>query len=117
MTGYPVSGGSARRFGFVVNVLPEKRAAYLELHRAVWPRVEEAMRENGIHNYSIFIVDDTLFGVYDYVGDDYEADMARVQADETSREWWTHTDPCQVPFGAAVAATGWREMEMAWHMD
>ncbi|MBP6685141.1 MAG: L-rhamnose mutarotase [Leucobacter sp.] len=116
MSGHPIQGGAARRFGFVVNVRPEKRAEYLELHRAVWPRVEAAMSENGMRNYSIFVIDDTLFGVYDYVGDDYDADMARVQADETSQEWWTYTGPCQVPFGD-TDATGWREMEMAWHMD
>ena len=105
------------RYAFVVNVLPEKREEYLELHRAVWPRVEQAMSENGIRNYSIFIIDDTLFGYYEYVGDDYEADMARVQADETSQEWWTHTNPCQVPFGTPPATGIWREMDLAWHMD
>lgn len=117
MSGYAVRDGAATRFGFVVNVRPEKRAEYLELHRAVWPRVEAAMHENGMRNYSIFIADDTLFGVYDYVGDDYERDMARVQADKTSQEWWAHTGPCQVPFGAVAGVTGWREMELAWHMD
>lgn len=105
------------RHAFVVRVVPEKREEYLELHRAVWPRVEEAMSENGIRNYSIYIIDDVLFGYYEYVGDDYEADMARVQADEVSQKWWTYTDPCQVPFGNAPDGVLWREMELAWHMD
>jgi L-rhamnose mutarotase len=105
------------RHGFVVGVRPEKREEYLELHRAVWPRVEQAMSEHNIRNYSIFIIDDVLFGTYEYVGEDYEADMARIQADPTSREWWTRTNPCQVPFGTAPAGTLWREMDLAWHMD
>jgi len=106
-----------KRFGFVVNVRPEKRAEYLELHRSVWPEVERAMAENGIRNYSIFIVDDTLFGYYEYVGDDYDADMARVQADPVSQQWWTRTDSCQIPFGDAPQTGIWREMDLAWHMD
>ena len=105
------------RHGFVVGVRPEKREEYLELHRAVWPRVEQAMTEGNIRNYSIFIIDDVLFGTYEYVGEDYDADMARIQADPTSREWWTRTNPCQVPFGTAPAGTLWREMDLAWHMD
>jgi len=105
------------RHGFVVRVRPEKREEYLELHRTVWPRVEEAMRENGIRNYSIFIIDDVLFGYYEYVGHDYEADLARIQRDETSQEWWTYTDPCQVPFGDAAGGSVWREMDLAWHME
>ena len=75
------------------------------------------MSENGIRNYSIFIIDDTLFGYYEYVGDDYDADMARVQADPVSQEWWTHTDPCQIAFGDAPRTGIWREMDLAWHMD
>ena len=58
-----------------------------------------------------------LFGTYEYVGEDYAADMARIQADPTSREWWTRTNPCQFPFGTAPAGTLWREMDLAWHMD
>ena len=105
------------RHGFVVGVRPEKREEYLELHRAVWPRVEQAMSENHIRDYSIFIIDDVLFGTYEYVGEDYEADMARIQADPTSREWWARTNPCQIAFGTAPAGTLWREMALAWHMD
>lgn len=105
------------RHGFVVNVRPEKREEYLALHRAVWTRVEEAMSEQGIRNYTIFILDNTLFGYYEYTGDDYEADMARIQLDDTSRQWWSLTDPCQTPFGTAAPGELWREMTPAWHLD
>lgn len=106
-----------RRFGFVVDVRPDKREEYLELHRSVWPRVVEAMAENGIRNYSIFAIDTTLFGYYEYVGSDYTGDMARIAQDETSQRWWALTGPCQTAFGAAAPGELWREMELAWHMD
>ena len=65
------------RHGFVVGVRPEKREEYQELHRAMRLRVEQAMSESNIRNYSIFIIDDVLFGTYEYVGEDYDADMTR----------------------------------------
>lgn len=112
-----MSAESPRRFGMVVNVRPELRERYLELHRAVWPRVEEAMSENGVRNFSIFILENTLFGYFEYVGDDYEASQARIDADAVSQQWWQLTDPCQTPFGDAPEGTLWREMDLAWHMD
>jgi len=105
------------RYGFVVNIKPEKREEYLELHRSVWPRVEEAMSENGIRNYSILVIENTLFGYFEYVGDNYEADMAKIKVDVTSQEWWRLTDPCQIAFGTGAPGELWREMDLAWHMD
>ena len=116
-SGTAAERSATSRHGFVVDVRAEKREEYLELHRAVWPRVEAAMREQGIRNYSIYIIDNTLFGTYEYVGDDYDADMARVQLDEESQRWWQLTNPCQTPFGDAHEGELWREMELAWHMD
>ena len=113
-----MSGADAvRRFGMVVNVHPERREDYLRLHREVWPGVEAAMRDNGMRNFSIWIIENTLFGYYEWVGDDYEAGQARIKADELSQQWWALTDPCQTPFGDAPDGVIWREMELAWHMD
>lgn len=112
-----MSATTPSRHGFVVNVRPERREEYLELHRAVWPGVEAKITEVGIRNYTIFILEDTLFGYYEYVGDDYEASMAAMAADPETRDWWTHTDPCQTAFGTAPDGTLWREMETAFHLD
>ena len=106
-----------KRHGLVVNVHPELRGRYLELHAAVWPQVEATLRECNVTNYSIFILEDTLFAYYEYTGDDHEADMARIAQDPVTREWWTHTDPCQVPFGECAApGERWRELVEVWHL-
>ena len=105
------------RHGLVVNVRPERREEYLELHRAVWPQVEQTLRDAHVTNYSIFLLDDTLFAYYEYVGQDHTADMARIAEDPVTREWWTHTDPCQTPFGGDGSADGgWRDAEEVWHL-
>ncbi len=99
-------------------VLPEKKAEYLELHANVWPGVEAMITECGIRNFTIFVRGDFLFGYYEYVGDGYEADQARMAADPITREWWSRTDPCQIGFDVdAPEGTRWQELEEAWHLD
>ena len=99
-------------------VRPEKRAEYLELHSAVWPGVEAMITECGIRNFTIFVRGDVLFGYYEYVGDDYEADQAKMAADPVCQEWWSRTDPCQIGFDEdAPEGTRWQELEEAWHLD
>jgi L-rhamnose mutarotase len=99
-------------------VRPEKRAEYLELHSAVWPGVEAMITECGIRNFTIFVRGDVLFGYYEYVGDDYEADQAKMAADPTTQEWWSRTDPCQIGFDEdAPEGTRWQELDEAWHLD
>lgn len=112
MTDQPV-----RRFGFAYGVRPERREEYLRMHREVWPGVESALREHGIRNFSIYILEDTLFASYEFVGDDYEAAMARIDADPTSRRWAELNHPCQVRFGGVEDGPLWREMDLAWHME
>lgn len=107
-----------RRFGMACRLRPEKRAEYLELHSAVWPGIEALNREAGIRNFTIFVRGDVLFGYYEYVGDDYEADQATLAADPLSRQWWALTDPCQYGFDAdAPDGVRWQELDEVSHQD
>ncbi|OJV59836.1 MAG: L-rhamnose 1-epimerase [Cellulomonas sp. 73-145] len=106
-----------QRFAFVVDVVPELREEYLRLHAAVWPEVEAALSAHHVTNYSIFVLEDTLFAYYEYVGDDHAADLAAVDADPVTQEWLSRTDPCQVPFGqGARPGDRWRALEEVWHL-
>jgi L-rhamnose mutarotase len=109
---------AVRRFGMVCRLHPEKRAEYLELHANVWPEVEAMSTECGIRNFTIFIRGDVLFGYYEYVGDDFEADQRRLDADPVSQRWWQLTDACQYGFDDdAPAGTQWQELDEVWHLD
>ncbi len=102
----------------VVGVKPELRDRYLKLHSAVWPEVEAALRACNVTNYSIFIFGDVLFAYYEYVGLDHDADMARIGEDARTREWWTLTDPCQVPLGEAPdGRSPWKQLDEVWHLS
>lgn len=106
-------GAAVRRFGQVIGLRPERRAEYLALHAAVWPGVEATLRRAHVRNYTIFVHDDVLFGYFEYHGEDLEADLAAIAADPVTREWWTHTDPCQRPLGPG----GWTDMTEVWHQS
>ena len=38
-----------------------------------------------------------LFAYFEYVGDDFAADMAKMAADPMTQDWWKFTDPLQEP--------------------
>ena len=42
--------------------------------------------------------------------------MAAIAADPATREWWTHTDPCQRPLTDGPDGS-WTDMAEAFHMD
>jgi L-rhamnose mutarotase len=105
------------RFGMVARLRPELREEYLELHRAVWPQVEATITDCGIRNFTIFVRHDVIFGYYEYVGDDYEADQARMAQDPATQEWWSRTAPCQLPFTDGSDAPNWEPLDEAWHLD
>ncbi len=83
-----------RRFGQVARLKPDKVEEYVRLHANAWPQVLKTIADCNLINYSIYIKGDLLFASYDYVGDDYEADMRKMAADPITQEWWKHTKPC-----------------------
>jgi L-rhamnose mutarotase len=58
-----------------------------------------------------------LFSYLEYVGTDYDADMAAMAADETTQRWWELTGPCQQPLGDAESSHPWSAMTEVFHVD
>lgn len=58
-----------------------------------------------------------LFVYFEYVGDDYEADMAKMAADPKTREWWSRTDPLQEPVNGVAEGERWAVMKEVFHID
>ena len=113
---------SPRRYGSVIGLRPEKLAEYKKLHAAVWPAVAKAIRDANIRNYSIYLrkLDDGkyyLFSHFEYVGQDFQADMAKLGADPETQRWWKFTDPCQKPLSDRKAGEWWASMEEVFHQD
>ena len=66
-----------QRFGQLIGVKPEKLEEYKRYHAAVWPTILAMITECNIRNYSIFEKDHLLFAYFEYVGEDFAADMAK----------------------------------------
>ena len=107
----------AKRYGMVIRLKPEKLEEYKRLHAEPWPGVLKTIHECSIRNYSIYLKDGFLFSYFEYVGDDFEADMAKMAADPTTQEWWRLTDPCQEPLPTRKEGEWWATMEEVFHCD
>jgi L-rhamnose mutarotase len=101
----------------VIRVRPEKLDEYKRLHAAVWPGVLDMIRQCHIRNYSIYLKDGFLFSYFEYHGQDFAADMARMAADETTQKWWAVTAPCQQALETRAAGEWWADMEEVFHTD
>ena len=53
------------RFAWKARLLPGKKAEYIRRHDEIWPEMTELLNNAGIHNYSIWIVGDEIFGCYE----------------------------------------------------
>lgn len=108
------------RYGMVTGVSPDKLAHYKDLHTHPWPEVMRKINECNIKNYSIYLqqIDRKyyLFSYFEYVGNDFDADMKKMAADTATQRWWRETDPCQIPLPEAAAKKEiWTKMEEVFH--
>lgn len=106
-----------RRFGQVIGLRPECIEEYERLHAAVWPGVLATIHACNICNYSIFRHGTTLFAYFEYVGDDFAADMAKMAADPTTQQWWAHTAPLQEPLPNRPPGDWWLTIPEVFHVD
>jgi len=110
------------RYGSVIGLREEKLEEYKEVHAAVWPGVLKQIKECNISNYSIYLGELEkgqyyLFAYFEYTGDDFEADMAKMKADPTTQRWWKLTDPMQTPIPIRKEGEWWANMEEVFHQD
>ena len=106
-----------KRYGMVIGVNPEKIEEYKKLHAAVWPDVLKMITKCNIKNYSIYLKDELLFSYFEYVGSDFDADMAKMAADPTTQKWWDVCKPCQSPLKTREEGEWWAIMEEVFHLD
>ena len=106
-----------QRYASLIGVRPEGIAEYERLHANTWPAVLATIHSANIRNYSIFRFGTQLFAYFEYVGDDYAADMARMAADPKTQEWWTHTDPLQEPLPDRQPGEWWAAIREVFHTE
>ncbi len=105
------------RYGMVVRVKPDRLDEYKRLHAAVWPEVLQRITACNIRNYSIYHKDDLLFSYFEYVGDDFVADMAAMAADPIVQRWWDVCKPCHEPLPTRAEGEWWANMDEVFHCE
>ena len=107
-----------KRFGSVVGLNPEKERYYRDLHAEVWPSVLERIQKSNMRNFSIYTTKiegkKYLFSYFEYVGQDFEADMKAIADDPETQRWWKETDPCQIGLPDRKPGATWSDMEMVF---
>ena len=97
------------RIGQVIQVKPEGLEAYKRYHADPLPGVNEMIKACNIQNYSIYSRGDYLFTYFEYVGEDYEADMAKLAGDLVK--------PLMSPLPDKAEGEFWSDMEEIYHLD
>jgi L-rhamnose mutarotase len=106
-----------KRFGQVIRLQPGVLESYRRYHAAIWPEVAAKISECNISNYSIYHKDGFLFAYFEYVGEDYDGDMARMAEDPRTQDWWAIMKPMQDPIPTRAEGEWWAGMEEVFHQD
>jgi len=101
----------------VIRVYPDKIEEYKKLHASVWPDVLMKITQCNIRNYSIYLKDNQLFSYFEYIGDDFKADMDEMAADPVTQRWWDVCKPCLEPLDTISEGELWADMEEVFHHD
>ncbi len=108
-----------QRMGMVIGLKQDRIQEYKKLHAHSWPELNNALWTAGIRNYSIFLKEpeNLLFGYWEYVGNDFDADMASLRSLKMTKRWLELTDPCQQRLSSASVGEWWSFMEPVYHLQ
>lgn len=110
------SAKPVKRVGMVVGIKPEFIEQYKKLHADNSPGVRDLLSKYHMENFNIFLqkMPDGKwyeFGYYEYTGDDFAGDMAKLAKEPRNIAWLKMCDPMQDPL---PGADGWTEMERVY---
>jgi L-rhamnose mutarotase len=112
---------TVKRIGQVIHLKPDAYEEYKRLHAETWQSVLDTIHKANIRNYSIYHWNGLLFAYFEYIGDDFEADMQSIADDPKTREWWQLTDAMQEPVqgnsSGSIEGDWWTDIEEVFHAD
>jgi L-rhamnose mutarotase len=75
------------RKAFVMSVHAGHEAEYAKRHQPIWPELEAVLKSHGVHNYSIFLHEETR-QLFAYAEIEDEARWAAIAQTEVCQRWW-----------------------------
>ena len=106
-----------KRIGEMIKVKPEGLEAYKYHHAHPRAEVNATIKACHIRNYTIYSRGEYLFATYEYDGEDFEADMAKMAADPATQDWWRLVKPLMQPLMDRKPGEFWSAMEEVYHLD
>lgn len=77
------------RKGFKMKVYPEKVTEYIERHNPIWEELEQVLKDHGVHNYSIFLDEQTHY-LFGYAEIESEEKWNAIANTEICKKWWVY---------------------------
>lgn len=106
-----------KRIGFILKVKPDKIAEYKQQHQNVWPEMQEALRRNGWHNYSLFMREDGLLFGYFETPESFQAALDGMAGEDVNARWQTFMAPFFEGIGGAHPDEMMHELEQVMFLE
>ena len=99
-----------------IRLKPERAEEYLRHHAEPWPEVVTALREAGLHDYTIHYLPEAglLVQRFSITSDDPAAALRRLSEQPEMQPWLRLMTGCQTPFDGHAS---WAPMREAFRLD
>lgn len=88
-----------------------------DVHTEKWAQVLKTIQDCNLRNYNIFIEDDVVFAFFEYIGEDYDADMEKMAQCPVTQEWWKHTHPCFEKYAIDPASEFYHDLKPIFYYE
>lgn len=105
-----------QRICFTLQVRPERLEEYKQRHSAVWPEMQQALRESGWNNYSLFLRPDGLLIGY-LETEDFELARSEMARREVNHRWQREMMPFFVQPNGTAPDRAMSPLEEVFHLD
>jgi L-rhamnose mutarotase len=105
-----------QRICFHLHVRPDRVEEYRQRHLAVWPEMQEALRETGWKNYSLFLTDDGLLTGY-LECEDFNQSVAAMGRLEVNTRWQEQMAGFFEGIGGSQPDQSMRALPEMFHID
>ena len=105
-----------QRVGFVLKVKQDRLEEYKGTHKNVWPEMQQALREAGWTNYTLFARDDgTLFGYLET--EDFDRSLAEMDKRDVNTRWQAEMAQYFEGIGGKRPDESFLILEEVFHLD
>jgi len=73
------------RYAFHLKIKEGKELEYRKRHQNVWPEMIDLLKKSGVKNYSIFIEDQDVFGIWEC--EDVARTLRIINESDVNRKW------------------------------